>query len=341
MKLTADSLKNHLNSSLLPIYLISGDEPLIVQECADLVRAKAKQSGFCERTVFHVEGHYNWNEFIAETASLSLFSELKLLELRFKKSASAKSFKPTKQTVAALEEYLGQVDDTKVLLIEMPKLDHAESRKAWYQNLDKSGAVISVWPVELAKFPQWIASRANTNGLTVNREACELIADRVEGNLLAAAQEIEKLKILSPDTQVTSQLITDSVAESSRYSPFDLIDACLRQDTKKALHILSGLISEGAQPLPILGLLVRTIRQTYTLKQLVRSGMPADQACKKIWIMKQQQGLYTKLSSRLTTRQLNNLLSDAFKADRAAKGNIKEAPSRLLADIVLKLCNQC
>ncbi|PIE42864.1 MAG: DNA polymerase III subunit delta [Gammaproteobacteria bacterium] len=341
MRLTADSLNNHLDAALLPIYLVTGDEPLIVQECASLIRAKARQSGFTERKVFHAEGNYNWNEFKAETAALSLFAELKLLELRFKKSAGNKSFKPTNSTISALEEYLGQVDDTKVLLIEMPWLDYAESRKAWYQTLDKLGAIIAVRPVELAKFPRWIAGRAKTNGLTIDRDAIELIADRVEGNLLAAAQEIEKLKILSPDTRISSQLITESVAESSHYSPFDLIDACLRQNTKKALHILSGLINEGTQPLPILGLLTRTIRQTCALKQLVRSGMHPDQACQKIWIIKQQRRLYTKLSARMTTSQLNDLLSDAFKIDRAVKGNINEAPNRLLADLVIKLCHEC
>ncbi|PID43186.1 MAG: DNA polymerase III subunit delta [Proteobacteria bacterium] len=341
MKLTADSLRNHLDTSLLPVYLVSGDEPLIVQECADLIRAKARRSGFTERTIFHVEGRYNWDEFTAETTSLSLFAELKLLELRFKKSANTRSFKPTRQTLSALDAYLDQTDDTKVLLIEMPRLDQAETRKAWHKKIEQLGAIVPVWPVELAKFPQWIANRANANRLKLDQEACELIADRVEGNLLAAAQEIEKLKILSPDTLVSGQLIADAVAESSRYSPFDLINACLRQDATKALHILSGLIGEGTQPLAILSLLTRTIRQTCTLKQLIRSGMPPAQACKKLWITRQQQELYIKLSSRLTTGELSDLLSDAFKADRATKGNIKEPPNQLLTDLVFRLCDPC
>ncbi len=339
MKLTVDALSRHLNQSLLPVYLVSGDELLVAQESVDQIRRQAMANGFTERAVFHVEGRFDWGLFTDESAALSLFAEKKILELRFKKSSSARTFKPGKEACAQIENYLAHMDEHNILIIEMPRIDPGELKKKWYQKLESTGAVLTLWPVELTQFPSWIKQRSAAMGLQLDPDASQFIAEKVEGNLLAAAQELEKLKFQHASEKITLEDVMNAVSESSRYRTFDLTEACLKKDLRRAYHIMNGLISEGVQLLLILGAINRTLQQIIKIGQLRKRGLPADQACYKSGVTnRKQHGLYVQYAQQLSRHTATDLLDLAFEVDRAIKGNSKLPPQEQLGQLLVKMC---
>lgn len=339
MKLALDSLQRHLETTLLPVYLITGDELLLVQESVDAIRRKAAEQGFFERSVFHVEGRFDWQLFMDDSAALSLFAEKKLIELRFRKTGSVRTFKPGKEATPHIETYLTHADESTLLILEMPRLDNAETKKKWYQLVEKTGAILPIWPVELNQFQTWIARRASQKGLRIEEEACQFIAEKVEGNLLAAAQEIDKLAFHSPNAHISLGEVIDAVSESSRYRAFDLSEACLKQDLKRALHIYHGLITEGAQLLPMLGLIHRTLQQVIKISRLRKSGLSPEQACYKCGVtLRNQQGLYLRYAQLLPSSIANELMLCALQVDRAIKGNLKVPPEEPFKQLIIKMC---
>jgi DNA polymerase-3 subunit delta len=253
LRLNADQLPAALGRALLPIYLISGDEPLIVGEAADAVRAAARSGGCADRVIFSVERGFDWEELRRETHALSLFSERRLFELRMP------SGKPDKGA-ALLTEIAARPPPDVVCLVVTDKLDRKTSDAPWVQAIERHGVWVPVWPVNRAALPGWLDGRARALGLTLEPGAAQLIVDRVEGNLLAAKQELDMLALLADGEPIGTKLVMQAVGDSARYDVFQLAEAAAAGDAQRSLKVLVGLRSAGVEPTLILWALVRELR---------------------------------------------------------------------------------
>ncbi|WP_425913370.1 DNA polymerase III subunit delta [Pseudomonas sp. GWSMS-1] len=337
MKLNPAQLGKHLQGTLSPVYVISGDEPLLCQEAADAIRAATRQQGFSERQVFNADNNFDWGNLLQAGASLSLFAEKRLLELRIATG------KPSDKG-AALLEYLARPAEDTVLLISLPKLDGNAQKSKWGKALIDGTQVqfVQIWPVDAHQLPQWIRQRLAQAGLSASAEAVDMIAIRVEGNLLAAAQEIEKLKLLAKGTQIDVDTVQASVADSARFDVFGLIDAALNGEAAHALRMLEGLRGEGVEPPVILWALAREIRLLATLAQQHAQGMPLDKAFSSarppVW--DKRRPLVSKALQRLSASRWAALLEDAQHIDAQIKGQAMGDPWSGLSLLTLSLCGQ-
>lgn len=332
MKLKPEQLGSHLKQPLQPVYLLTGDEPLLVQEAGDQLRAAARQQEFSERQVFHAESGFSWDSLLESSQSLSLFSERRLIELHIPNG------KPGAKGGETLNRLLSPPPDDTLLLIYCPRLDASTQRSAWFKSIDKAGVVLQFWPVEASRLPGWIQQRCRSLGLSITQEAAQLLADRVEGNLLAAVQEIEKLKLLSPDNDLSEQLVGGGVADSARYDSFTLIDAALAADGKRCLKVLQGLRGEGVEPIQLLGSLSWEVRKLIELKQ--HPGPLNDAAYKKQRIFGKRQAMMGRALQRLHPSQLDRMLQLCAAADQSIKGMRNDNPWQLLAELTLQLCGR-
>ncbi|TLX55289.1 DNA polymerase III subunit delta [Stutzerimonas nosocomialis] len=338
MKLQPAQLTKHLQGPLAPVYAVSGDEHLLCQEACDAIRAATRAQGFSERQVFNAEANFDWSQLIEAGASLSLFAEKRLLELRIPNG------KPGDKGTAALLEYLARPAEDTVLLISLPKLDGSAQKTKWAKALIEGPQVqfLQIWPVDAAQLPQWIRQRLSQAGLAANQEAVELIAARVEGNLLAAAQEIEKLKLLAEDGQVTVDTVQAAVADSARYDVFGLIDAVLNGHAVHALRMLDGLRGEGVEAPVILWALAREVRTLANIAQQHSQGIPLDRAFSQarppIW--DKRRPLVTKALQRHSAARWGRLLIDAQRIDAQIKGQAEGDPWVGLSSLCLQLCGQ-
>lgn len=318
MKLNPAQLAKHLHAALGPVYVVSGDEHLLCQEAADTIRAATRKQGFSEREVFNADASFDWNTLLQASASLSLFADKRLLELR------VPSGKPGDKGAAALLQYLARPAPDTVLLITLPKLDASAQKTKWAKALigDAQTQFIQLWPIEASQLPSWIRQRLTQAGLSASTAAIELIAARVEGNLLAAAQEIEKLKLLATGGQIDVDTVQAAVADSARFDVFGLIDAALNGEAAHTLRMLEGLRSEGVETAVILWALAREVRLLASLAQQCRSGVPLDKAFSQarppVW--DKRRPLVSKALQRRTAAGWNQLLLDAQRIDAQIKG---------------------
>ncbi|WP_281686046.1 DNA polymerase III subunit delta [Pseudomonas citronellolis] len=338
MKLNPAQLAKHLQGSLAPVYVVSGDEPLLCQEACDAIRAACRQRDFSERQVFNAEANFDWGLLLEAGASLSLFAEKRLLELRLP------SGKPGDKGAAALQEYLQRPPEDTVLLITLPKLDGSTQKTKWAKALidGEAAQFIQIWPVDVHQLPQWIRQRLSQAGLAASQDAVDLIAARVEGNLLAAAQEIEKLKLLADGNQLDAATVQAAVADSARFDVFGLIDAALAGEAAHSLRMLEGLRGEGVEPPVILWALAREIRQLAGIAQQFGQGVPLDKAfaqCRPpVW--DKRRPLLTRALQRHSGNRWNQLLQDAQLIDAQIKGQAQGDAWNGLARLVLLLAGQ-
>ena len=338
MKLNPAQLAKHLQGSLAPVYVVSGDEPLLRQEACDAIRAACRQRDFSERQVFNAEANFDWGLLLEAGASLSLFAEKRLLELRLP------SGKPGDKGAAALQEYLQRPPEDTVLLITLPKLDGATQKTKWAKALidGEAAQFIQIWPVDVHQLPQWIRQRLSQAGLAASQDAVDLIAARVEGNLLAAAQEIEKLKLLADGNQLDAATVQAAVADSARFDVFGLIDAALAGEAAHSLRMLEGLRGEGVEPPVILWALAREIRQLAGIAQQFGQGVPLDKAfaqCRPpVW--DKRRPLLTRALQRHSGNRWNQLLQDAQLIDAQIKGQAQGDAWNGLARLALLLAGQ-
>ncbi|MBD1553477.1 DNA polymerase III subunit delta [Pseudomonas typographi] len=338
MKLAPAQLGKHLQGPLAPVYIVSGDEPLLCQEALDAIRAAARQQGFDERQVFAADANFDWGSLLQASASLSLFAERRLLELRLP------SGKPGDKGAAALIEYCNRPAEDTLLLVSLPKLDGNQQKSKWGAALvnGTSTQFVQIWPVDAAQLPQWIRQRLAQAGLAAQPDAVELIAARVEGNLLAAAQEIEKLKLLADGNQVTLETVQAAVADSARFDVFGLVDAVLQGDASHALRILEGLRGEGVEPPVILWALARELRSLANLSQQFSQGVPLDKAFSSarppIW--DKRRPLVSKALQRLSSGRWNQLLQDAQHLDAQIKGQAQGSVWVGLSRLALLMAGQ-
>jgi len=277
MKIFPDKLEDQLKNGLLPIYFFSGDEPLQLGEAADAVRRAAREQGFTEREVMHAEKGFDWNELLAAGNALSLFAEKRVIDLRLP------SGKPGKDGGAALAEYAERPPEDTVLLISSGKVDKRSQSAKWYKALDKVGATLQVWPVDAADMPRWLDQRLRSRGLQPARDAARLIAERVEGNLLAAAQEVDKLVLLNGAGPISAEQVEAAVADSARFDVFGLVDAALLGDASRVTRMLDGLRGEGVEPILVLWALTRELRSLADMAAQIDDGKGIDGVLARVW----------------------------------------------------------
>ncbi len=261
MKLTFDTLRSHLSGEPARAYLVSGDEALLVAEAADALRARIKRAGFDEREVHFIERVADWDAVRASSNNLSLFGSRKLIELRLP------SGKPGVGGANAITDLLDNASPDNVYLMITGKLEREQSNSAWVKAFENAGAWLNIWPVEVARLPQWLRTRAEALELTLDDAAVQFIVERTEGNLLAAQQELYKLKLLAADGKVDLASVQASLGESARYDVFQLGEAALGGDVTRALRILAGLRSEGVEPTLVLWSLAREVHNAWGTTQ--------------------------------------------------------------------------
>ncbi|MDO3387027.1 DNA polymerase III subunit delta [Gilvimarinus sp. SDUM040013] len=330
-KLRIDQLQRALGEKLAPIYLVSGDEPLLVQEACDSIRKASRQQGFEERELHHIEAGFDWGQLHNAANSLSLFASQKLIELRMPNG------KPGDKGSRALVEYTQTLPADTLLLVVTGKLDSATTRSKWYKALDGAGVHIPIWPIDPPQLPRWIGQRLKQAGLNAESSAIDMLASRIEGNLLAAAQEIEKLKLLTTDGHVSAELMASVVADSARYDIFGLADKALLGDARAAVKSLQGLKTEGTEAPAILWALSRDLRQILQAAIQVEQGKHPDWAMKQAGIWAKRQPLAGKALHRLRRPKLELLLRQAGGIDRAIKGMRNADQWDELLDLVLNI----
>jgi DNA polymerase-3 subunit delta len=308
MRLSPDQLPAALARSLAGVYLVSGDEPLLVGEAADAIRAAARAAGYADRTVFFIDKSFDWDELRNESHSLSLFAQRRLFELRMPTG------KPDKgaQLLAGLA---AQPPPDVVCLIVTGKLDRKVTEAPWVRAVEKHGAWVPVWPVKITELPGWLRARARALKVEIEPAAAQLIVDRVEGNLLAAKQELEKLSLLTNGEPISADLVLRSVGDSARYDVFQLAEAAAAGDTTRALRVLLGLKSEGVEPTLILWALVRELRGMWQARERDRLGSQRTGSGWNLVATPSPAAL-----SRLKKIPLARLLSQASHTDRVIKG---------------------
>jgi len=312
MKIFPDKLDAQLKNALLPIYFFSGDEPLQLGEAADTVRRYAREQGFSEREVMHVEKSFDWNELLAASNAMSLFAEKRVIDLRLP------SGKPGKDGSAALTEYAERPPEDTVLLISSGKVDKRSQSAKWYKALDKVGVTMQVWPVEAAEMPRWLDQRLRSRGLQPEREAVRIIAERVEGNLLAAAQEVDKLVLLNGAGPLSAEQVETAVADSARFDVFGLVDAALIADITRLTRMLDGLRGEGVEPILVLWALTRELRNLADMAAQIESGKSMDGVLARAW--GKRKGPVKAGLQRHNRMRWQQMLRRAARLDRVIKG---------------------
>ena len=307
MRVNADQLTAALARGVSAIYLVSGDEPLIVGEAADAIRAAAKTAGYADRTVFHIDKSFAWDELRHASQSLSLFAERRLFELRMPGG------KPDKGAPLLAELAQRPAPDV-VCLVVTGKLDKKAGDAPWVRAVEKHGVWVPVWPVETAALPDWLRKRAKLLHTDIEPAAAQLIVERVEGNLLAANQELQKLALLAEGAPIGAELVRRSVGDSARYDVFQLAEAAAAGDASRALRVLLGLKSEGVEPTLILWALVREVRGMWQARERdrLRTGVRAG------W--NQAATPAPRALSRVGKLPLDRLIMQASHTDRVIKG---------------------
>ena len=266
MQVKAEDLPSQLASRLSPVYLISGDETLLVEEACDAVIQAARKQGFSERSVHYVESGFHWHNLTHDAASMSLFAERKILDVRI----PVKKF--DREGSEALREWATAVGEQSamdnILLLRTGRLEPRQRSSAWFKALEKIGSITLIWPMSSAQLPRWLNARAKSAAITLQGDAVQYLADRVEGNLLAAAQEIEKLALLDLPQPITLETLVTTLEDTSRYNSFDLLDAVMAANPQKVVKILHNLRAEGVALFAIMGALNSQLRRMGTPKGL-------------------------------------------------------------------------
>lgn len=331
MKIQANQLSSHLKKSLASCYLVTGDEHLLVAEALDAIRDAARQRGFSMRELHVAMAGFDWPQLTASSGNLSLFAERRIIELRLPTG------KPGRAGGQAIIELVEQSGPETLFIVTAPKLDRSAAASKWAKTIEKKGVSVPIWPIGIRELPGWIANRMRTAGLQPERDVVTLIADRVEGNLLAAGQEIEKLRLLLGEGPVSVEDVSNAVANSSRYDVYKLADAALAGDAPRAHRILNGLHAEGLEPVIVIWALTRELRTLAKLADLVRQDVDLGNAMQKSGVWRNRQSLVRSCVSRHDRDRFYRLLKACRRADAMAKGQAAGDPWQLAADITLSL----
>jgi DNA polymerase-3 subunit delta len=332
LKVPFRQLETHLNRSLAKVYLVAGDEPLLVDEALEQVRAAAVRAGFTSRELHTADRSFKWLELLANADNLSLFATRKIVEIRLG------SPKPGDEGSRTIQELCERNDpDTLVIVAIGEKLDSAAARSSWAKAIEEHGAVVEIWPIERGELPRWIQQRAAANKLKLTSAAAQSLAERVEGNLLAADQEIKRLALTAAGREVDEAEVLEFVANSSRFDVFALADAVLAGETGRTFKILSGLRAEGVHPVQISWVLNRDLSLLARLDYAVRHGDNLDGALMRSGVWRRRQPLVKQALAKFKARRLKTLLAEAARVDAALKGVFPAEPWTTLTDLLIAL----
>ncbi|HHJ36283.1 MAG TPA: DNA polymerase III subunit delta [Gammaproteobacteria bacterium] len=313
MNVRPDQLSSVLTKTIYPVYMVSGDEPLQQMESLDLIRSSLREQGFSEREVLDVDAQFDWQRLLDEAASMSLFATRRIVELRLP------SARPGKQGSKVLKEYLSRPPEDTVLIVNAGKIDGSAKKSAWYKAIDQSGLVVQCWPVQVEKLPFWLKQRFMQHDMDVDDEVLSYISQHVEGNLLAADQEIEKLYLLLGPGKVGYEDVAQAISAQSRYSVFELVDMLLSGKTERVIRILAGLKAEGIVPVIINWALAKDIRLLATVAADVSS---AEFKLKRSGVWQSRIALFKSCLSRHRQRTFQLMLKRCAYVDAVSKGMI-------------------
>jgi len=317
MRLQPQQLKQHLEQGLKPLYVLTGDEPLAQRECLDELRQAARDCGVDERASLTVDRYFNWQQISAFGQSISLFASQRLLEINIPSGKPGVEGSKTLQALTAKP-----IEDTVVIII-LPKIDWKDQKSAWYSGLEQSSVFLVLQEIGAQQLPQWIAKRLVAQYQQTDVATLEFIAHQVEGNLLAAHQEIQKLGLLYPKGVLTGEAVREAVLNVSRYDAFQLGEAVLAGDSERTVRILQGLQDEGAQPVAVMNPLLWVLGPLVKIKQAEARGESISTVMQQARIYGDRQNLVKRAIARLSMRQLQAALLKLAEIDKTAKGLLK------------------
>jgi len=322
MQVALAQLTAQLQRGLAPLYVLHGDEALLQQEAADAIRSAARSQGYTERSSFTVAGaHFDWGAVLAAGGSLSLFADRQIIEIR------VPSGKPGKDGSVALQQIAegARGNDSTLTVVQLPRLDKATKTGAWFGALDAAGVAVQIDPIERGALPQWIAQRLGAQGQRVaageeGQRTLQFFADRVEGNLLAAHQEISKLGLLHPPGELSQAQVEAAVLNVARYDVFKLSEAVLAGQVLRVQRMLDGLEAEGEAPVLVHWALAEDIRALKRVKDAMNAGRPLPMALRENRIWGTKERLYERILPRVGDAALARLLQSAHLVDGIVKG---------------------
>lgn len=328
MKLRADQLSASLARQRAAVYVLSGDEPLLLDEALALLRESARSDG-AERESFQVETGFDWGAWLAGFDSLSLFARRRLVELRIA------SGKPGVEGGKTLEAWCARPPEETTLVVILPRADRTMQNAKWFVALEQAGVLVSILPPGMEQLPAWIGERLARHGLKADRDTLAFLAGRVEGNLLAAHQEIEKLALLLPPGQVSLEAARAAVVDVARYDAGDLPEALLRGDAVRWCRIIDGLRAEGETPPLAIWLMAQELRTLYRLSRGLEQGGQLTALLRQQRVWESRQPLVSRALKRLSSGRLAEALRQTARVDRAAKGLLREDAWTLLKQLGL------
>jgi len=314
MQLKGEQLSAHLERELKPVYLVHGDEPLLVIEAADAIRAAARKQGFDEREVLTALAGFDWNQLSMAAGNLSLFGGKKLIDLRIPTG------KPGREGSTAIQDYCQRCTPDTLLLVTLPALDWKDEKAAWVTALAETGVALKLNAPPLAELPAWIAGRLRRQGQGADNETLNFIAERVEGNLLAAQQEIRKLGLLYPERQLTLAEVREAVLDVARFDLDSLREALLAGDAARLTRTLDGLRQEGEAPPLVLWAMTEEVRALAQIRSGMDEGQPADLLMRDARVWGPRQTQMKRCLGRIGSAQAREALALAGRIDRIVKG---------------------
>ena len=317
MQLRAEQLEAHLKKTLAPLYVVHGDEPLLALEAADAIRAAARARDYSERNLFIAERYFDWGELFQAGASMSLFGGKKIVELRLPTG------KPGTEGAKAIERYCSDLNPECMTLVSLPRLDKAGQNSAWFGALAASGVVIDVWKIERSRLPEWIGQRLARGGQRASREVLEFLADRVEGNLLAAHQEVQKLALLLAPGELLMDDVQAAVSNVARYDVQGLAEALLTGDVARYARVLEGLRGEGEAPTFLLWAVTEELRAVSRILAGLSAGRQVEQLFRENRVWRNKEAAMKAALRRFSQSAVDAALSHAATIDRVIKGIAK------------------
>ena len=330
MPLKAEQLAASLQRGLAPVYLIGGEEPLLLQECCDLVRQAAKAQGFFERELLQVESGFDWSELHQATAP-SLFATQKIIDLRIRTG------KPGQQGAKVLIEWADAPDPNIVLLISCEKWDAGSRKSKWAGSLERAGQRVDIWPINPQELPRWLEQRMQQHGMQPEPEVVRILANRLEGNLLAAKQEIDRLALIKGAGTITVDDVLKVVADSSRFDAFALAEHMLTGNLRDGLRVAAGLRRMDT-PIPmLLGALLRELKTTEAFRLAMRGGEQETMVFRRLNVWHNRQNTIRTAARRLHTRKLFEAFKLLSLIDRQSKGRAAGNPWQSIDTLLLQL----
>ena len=329
MKAYLNQLPSLVSQKKARLFILSGDEPFLIQEASQLLRNILSNEGFSGRELFMIDGSFDWDSILFENNSLSLFAERKLIEIR----VSSKT--PGDKGAKALQGLFNNSDENTAVIVTFPKLEARVLKTKWFKEIETLSTFVQIWPVSEKELPKWIAKRIKLAGLDATADAIAELSKLIEGNLLAASQEIERLKLTVDNREITSDDIKESVSDNSRFDIFKLVDTVMKGDVSRSLRILEALRAEGAEPLFICNMLSRELKVLESIKFETSHGKNLSKAIRDAGVWDTRKHLVLNAVDRLELHSIGKMLLVTGDIDRVVKGEQIGDPWTSIQDIVL------